>query len=109
MQKRFVLPDHRGRNRSHTFKNGGFTFCDELRLCLQVLSRYSLLAPRLRKAARTSVCKAQAFSRGILTATESRGLLRTPVDFRWDTVITSTGGSLRRGTTVSAGILKTIL
>ena len=36
--KRFVSPDHRGWNRSHTFENGGFTFCDEVRLCLQVLS-----------------------------------------------------------------------
>jgi hypothetical protein len=35
-----VSLDHRGWNRRHTFKNGGFRFCDELRLCLQVLSRY---------------------------------------------------------------------
>src|ERR1700687_1728777 len=39
-EKRFASPDHRGWNRSHTFGKGGFTFCDELRLCLQVLSRY---------------------------------------------------------------------
>jgi len=36
--ERFVSPDHGGWNRSHTFKIGGFRFCDEVRLCLQVLS-----------------------------------------------------------------------
>src|SRR5260370_39150073 len=109
MRRRFMFADHCGWNRRHTFKDGGFRFCDEVRLCLQVLSCCSLLAPQLRKTARTSVCKAQAFSRRILTATESRGLLQTPVDFRWDTVITSTVGSLRSGIMASAEIHKNIL